>query len=136
MQGTDGEVFEPGVKPPATCCEDDTCPESSDATFTCSMTYSDLDYALTMCPQRKNKCGDKQDLEIQEGETQTVEVVNLEAGETCTYKVKSDCGSPAFKMEEGPTDGVDISFIEFEGEQVKKTSKGKDKNKSPKDGMP
>lgn len=63
-------------------------------------------------------------------------MVDLEAGETCTYKVKSDCGSPAFKLEEGQTEGVNITFIEFEGDEVEQASKGKGKNKSPKSGMP
>ena len=124
------------MKPVATCCENETCTEASDATYTCSTTYGDLDYALTMCPQRKEKCGSKQDLDLGEGETEQVEVVDLEEGETCTYKVKSNCGSPAFKVEEGATEGVDITYIEFEDGEVEKTGKGKGKGKSPKSDMP
>lgn len=42
----------------------------------------------------------------------------MEDGETCTYKVKSNCGSPAFKVTDGTTEGVDISYIEFEDTKV------------------
>lgn len=96
MKGTDGEALEPGVKPEATCCEDGNCPEASDETYTCSLSYSDLDYALTMCPQRKEKCGNKQELDLGEDESESIEIVGLEDGESCTYKVRSNCSAPAF----------------------------------------
>lgn len=78
-----------------------------------------------MCPQRKAKCGNKQELELSEGETENVEVEDLEEGETCTYKVKSKCGSPAFQVKEGGQNGVNITFIEFEESSVNKTTKGR-----------
>ena len=54
---------------------------------------------VSPCAHRKtDKCGEKQELELEEGDTETVEVVGLELGETCTYKVKSNCGSPAFQL--------------------------------------
>ena len=140
VQGVDGQVFEAGVKPVAVCCEDNTCAEASDATYTCSDTYLDQDYGLTMCPQRKDKCGEKQDLEFEEGDSETVEVAGLELGETCTYKVKSNCGSPAFKIDDGTAiDGLEFSFLEFEDDETEgdeETTKGKGKGKRPKEGMP
>jgi hypothetical protein len=129
-------VFGPGEKPVATCCKDSTCAQASDQSYTCSDTYFDQDYGLTMCPQRQNKCGEKQEIELEEGDTETVEVTGLEVGETCTYKIKSNCGSPAFKLQDGATDGLEFTFLEFEDAEAKETGKGKGKNKSPKDGMP
>lgn len=136
VQATDGQVFGPGEKPVATCCKDSTCAQASDQSYTCSDTYFDQDYGLTMCPQRQNKCGEKQEIELEEGDTETVEVTGLEVGETCTYKIKSNCGSPAFKLQDGATDGLEFTFLEFEDAEAKETGKGKGKNKSPKDGMP
>lgn len=134
VQGTDGQVFEEGVRPVATCCQDGACAEATDATYTCSSTYSDIDYALTFCPQPKKKCGEKHEIEYSETGAESVTVTNLTVGETCTYKVKSNCGSPAFKA--NGTKNVNITYIEFESTQANKTSGGKGKNKSPKEGMP
>ena len=78
----------------------------------------------------------KQDIELEEGDTETVEVTGLEVGESCTYKIKSNCGSPAFKLQDGATDGLEFTFLEFEDSQAKENGKGKGNNKSPKDGMP
>lgn len=90
-----------------------------------------------MCPQRKGKCGGKQELDLpEEGTSETIEVVDLEQGETCTYKVKSNCGSPAFRVLEAGKSGVNITFIEFEGSEVNRTEGGKGHGKSPKKGMP
>ena len=89
-----------------------------------------------MCPQKTNKCGEKQDIELEEGDSETVEVTGLEVGESCTYKIKSNCGSPAFKLQDGATDDLEFTFLEFEDSEAKENGKGKGKNKSPKDGMP
>jgi len=134
VQGQDGQVLEKGEKPVATCCEDDTCVEASSSNYTCSLTYSDMDYALTFCPQKKDKCGSKQEISFDDEEgSESVEVKNLTRGETCSYKMKSNCGSPAFKVNGTK---VNITYIEFEGSQVNKTMGGKGKGKSPKEGMP
>ena len=36
----------------STCCENNLCPESTDDTYSCSSSYTNLDYAITMCPQK------------------------------------------------------------------------------------
>ena len=134
VQGKDGQVLEKGETPTFHCCKDDSCSEASDPDYTCSKTYSDMDYALTFCPQKKEKCGPKQDYSFDDEESsESVTVSNLTLGESCSYKMKSDCGSPAFKVNGTK---VNITYIEFEGSQVNKTEKGAGKGKSPKDGMP
>jgi hypothetical protein len=92
-----------------------------------------------MCPQRKGKCGEKQELELEEGDTETVEVTGLELGESCTYKIGSKCGSPAFKLSDGAIDGLEFSFLEFDDEEEEdedETKRGKGKGKRPRKGMP
>lgn len=69
VKATDGQVFGPGEKPVATCCKDSTCSQATDQTYTCSDNYFDQDYGLTMCPQKQDKCGDKQEIELEEGDT-------------------------------------------------------------------
>ena len=69
MRASDGQSFGAELTPVFTCCKDDTCRESTDETYACSSTYSDPDYALTMCPQHKDKCGRDDDFELQEGDS-------------------------------------------------------------------
>lgn len=57
FQGSDTQEFDDASTLTATCCADETCSEASDATYTCSMAYSDGDYAMTFCPFKKDKCG-------------------------------------------------------------------------------
>jgi hypothetical protein len=44
-------------------------------------------------------------------------VQNLEAGDTCSFMIKSKCNSPAFSKKEGKDmddDNVELNFIEYE----------------------
>ena len=116
--------------PEAICCEDDKCTAASDAAFTCSNTFTDKEYALTMCPQKQEKCGTKQDVEFETiGSVEDLTVTGLEAGESCTFKIKSKKGAPAFRMKKDSTitnDKVEITFIEYEEtEEVTLTVDGK-----------
>lgn len=50
--GTHGQAMASGDIPlTSTCCENGECPEASDAAYHCSNTFTDVDYALSMCPQ-------------------------------------------------------------------------------------
>jgi len=54
-------------------------------------------------------------------------VANLAKGESCTYKIRANCGAPAFLMESGSTAGfneVGISYIEFNRNKVITDSEG------------
>jgi len=141
--GTDGVAVADGVEEPtAKCCADDQCTEASDDTYTCSLTYSDTTYALQMCPQKQAQCGETQEVEFTEvGDAEVdLEVTGLTEGESCTYKIKSSKGSPAFKVKDESTisdDKVEISYIEFEGDRVEKTdAAGTTAEDSPEEGLP
>jgi hypothetical protein len=127
LEGADGQVLAAGAKPSATCCADGKCAQASNATFTCSNTYADKAYALTFCPQ-SSKCGTKKELTYTDQGVESFAVKNLTKGETCTYKLKSDCGSPAFKVNGTK---VNVTYIEFETAKVNKTNAGKGNATSP-----
>jgi len=99
------------------CCEDDTCAKASDSDYSCSSTFTDQVYALTMCPQRQKTCGKIQEISFDEaGQSIDVTVKGLDIGETCTYVVKAKCGSPGFSLltEDGINSGaVSITFMEY-----------------------
>jgi hypothetical protein len=136
LKGTDGQMFNSTVKPTTKCCKDATCLEAKDPTYICSKTYSDMDYALTMCPQMDTQCGKNVTFEFQTESMANVTAKNLTFGDSCTYKVKSTCGSPAFQLQKGRNLGVNITFIEFDGSGVNRTTPGKTNNTSPNTGMP
>lgn len=51
-QGADGETVASGSSAAtATCCQDaQNCAALSDQSYTCSTTYSDAEFAMSMCP--------------------------------------------------------------------------------------
>ena len=67
-------------------------------------------------------------------------MTGLTDGESCTYKLKSSKGSPAFKLSDDSTttdEKVEITYIEFEGDKVEKSqAPGTDADTSPEEGMP
>lgn len=102
FKGTDAQVVE-DTEPQKKCCEDATeakCPEVVDPSWSCSSSYADQDYALTFCPFKKKKCGDTAEVTFGESDvnkTQEIKVANLAAGESCSFKIKAQCNSPAFQ---------------------------------------
>ena len=87
FEGTDGDVVADGGRDPTSkCCEDDQCTEASNDAYVCSNTYSDQTYALSMCPQKQDKCGSNQEVEFSEtGETEEIVIEGMEDGDACTY---------------------------------------------------
>lgn len=71
-----------------------------------------------MCPFKKSKCGNDQNITFDNSnENKTFTVKNLSAGESCTFMIKSKCGSPAFKVENKTymnDSNCNITFIEYE----------------------
>ena len=154
FQGTDGMPWSLNSKNvPHTCCQkgDDTCAPAQDDTYACSFDYTDTDYALSMCPQRQDKCGSKQVVEFdEEGQAEKIRMFNLTLGDSCTFKVKSKCGAPVFKVNSfenlQANTTLDVSFTEWNFKKIK-PGKGKPdkpgkiphkqkKNYSPQDDMP
>ena len=116
----DGEVVADGDDAPT-----GTCVEEATDGMVCSDTYSDVDYAKGFCPQKQDMCGSNQEIEFadvtEEGDEEEIEITGMTDGETCTYKLKSSKGSPAFKLSDDATTDdskVEITYIEFEGDKV------------------
>jgi hypothetical protein len=119
-----------------------------DASYTCSKSYSDTDYALTFCPQPKNKCGQKSEIDFSNNVnvTEDISIDSMEEGDVCTYKIKARGGAPAFQLKnETSTDcsKMEIKYVEYNEYNINATetsnssSKPKDrKQQKPAFGMP
>ena len=125
VEGAESIVVQAGGSPPnAKCCQGSGCDTyTSNASWSCSSAFTDKDNAITnLCPQRQDKCGDKQSVEFsKEGDTTIVEPKDMSSGESCTYKVKSSCGAPGVEMkpESTATDQqVDISTMSFNSNEM------------------
>lgn len=73
------------------------------------------------------------------GQEQNITITGINNGESCSYKIKSKKGSPAFKLSNSSTAGdskVNITFVEFEMAKVNYTNAtGRGGDKSPDSGM-
>ena len=119
FEGTDSLAYDDSNPPQMICCQDTSCPQATNSSWTCSKSYADQEYALTFCPQRKSKCGENQ-VEVFEDNvnfTRYVEPWNLADGETCTYMVKALCHAPSFKYTGGRgmagSTNTYVTFIEY-----------------------
>jgi hypothetical protein len=109
----------------ATCCKDNTCSEMNKRGYTCSAFYRQREYALTMCPESRRKCGSKKEVRFNaEGEEEKLRVFNLTAGQKCSFKLNAKCGSPFFKVDDwvnsDSTTGLMVNFIEYDWAKTKK----------------
>lgn len=101
----------------------------NDPAWTCSSSYSDPDYALTFCPFKKNKCGSIQKVEYGENDvnvSQTLTLQNLEAGETCSFMIKSTCNSPGFRVTNARKmndSNIEVGFIEYKKSFINATER-------------
>ena len=148
FQGNDTQQFDRDSAITATCCQDETCSQMDDASYTCSKSYSDTDYALTFCPQPKNKCGQKSEIDFSNNVnvTEDISIDSMEEGDVCTYKIKARGGAPAFQLKnETSTDcsKMEIKYVEYNEYNINATetsnssSKPKDrKQQKPAFGMP
>ena len=145
-KGGDGEVVADdgkGVPAAATCCEDSTeakCSVIKDTAYTCSNTYTDADLARSMCPFREKSCGKKKTIEFTDTTDAAVDIAPtaMVAGETCSYKVKSKKGSPAFRVKKDSTTTdakTEVTFVEYDESKTEvDTTTGRPKSdKTPKD---
>ena len=107
----------------------------TNSSWSCSASYSDEDYALTFCPMKKNKCGDqwKYDFSNNQNVTSNITVQNLTKGESCTIKIKSSCGSPAFQLGDNgnaTSSKIYMSYIEYNENNMNTTDKKSDYSKN------
>lgn len=117
--GIDGQQVDNETSFERTCCQDDTCAQMTNSSWSCSKSYNDTDYALTFCPQPKNKCGGQWKFDFSNNKNVTTDITigNLSQGESCTLKIKSDCGAPGFQIKNDTTNITDskiyITYIEY-----------------------
>jgi hypothetical protein len=126
FQGNDTQQFDRDTQITSTCCQDETCSEMTDASYTCSKSYSDTDYAMTFCPQPKNKCGQKSEIDFSNNVnvTQDITIDSMNEGDVCTYKIKARGGSPAFMLKnETSTDcsKMEIKYVEYNEYNINST---------------
>lgn len=108
----------------------------TNADYTCSKSYSDTDYAMTFCPQPKNKCGQRSEIDFSNNVnvTQDLSITSMDEGDVCTYKIKARGGSPAIMLKnETATDCAkfEIKTIEYNEYNINTTdTSGTDTNPS------
>lgn len=116
VQGTERQEVAPGGTPPsATCCQDATCSQASDSTWTCSSSYSDPVLARSICPFPRDQCGDRPQILLNNTGDAVNVTMNLPPGGVCMYEMRSRCGMPAFMP--NFTDGVDIQYLQYDDTQ-------------------
>jgi hypothetical protein len=110
----------------------------SDASYSCSKSYSDADYALTFCPQPKNKCGQKTEIDFSNNVnvTENINIASMDDGDVCTYKIKSRGGAPSFMLKNSTTTDcakMEIKYVEYNEYNINttKTSESGNGKKAP-----
>lgn len=84
--------------------------------WTCSNIYSDTTLAKGFCPFQGSKCGKIQSFDFADVGEKTNINITLAAGETCTYKVRSFKGFPAFKPSD--TTGFEIENVDYDDDDI------------------
>ena len=90
------------------------------APWTCSNSFSDPVLAKGFCPFPRSKCGSNQDFDFGEVGEKTDINITVSAGETCTYRIKAECGLPSFKP--STTDGFEIDNVDYDDDDLDETS--------------
>lgn len=99
----------------------------TDSSYTCSKSYSDTDYALTFCPQPKNKCGQKSTIDFSNNVnvTEDVSISGMDEGDVCTYKIKARGGSPAIMLKNSTAtdcNKMEIKYVEYNEYNINTTT--------------
>lgn len=141
-EGTYGEAVPVlGSEPSGTCCENDECPEVGYDNYRCSNLFTDPIYAMSMCPFKKSVCGTTQTVDFDEvGDLKTLTMTGMSEGDSCTFKVHSSSGSPAFRVDNSltmSTSNFEITYLEYDQKRVTVTGEaGLTTADSPDTGMP
>ncbi len=114
-EGSDPATWAAGNK--AFCCQSKTnCSYISNTKYNCSSKYTDTMLAKSLCPFRKNSCGNNTAFGFDsQGQQQSVNI-SLAQGETCTFQIQADCGLPTFKPND--TTGFDIETIDYDADDL------------------
>jgi len=99
------------------CCKDAaSCPQTKDAKYLCSNTYTDTTLAKAMCPFKKDRCGNNTAFSFDAvGQQQNINIT-LPQGETCNFLITADCGLPAFKPND--TTGFEIETVDYDDDDL------------------
>lgn len=83
--------------PESVCCKNYfDCPQLNDPQWQCSLSFSDKNMALRMCPQKEVSCGNSSQLFFSAVNQNFNVNVSLGPGEVCIYDVRAECGVPSF----------------------------------------
>ena len=64
----------------------------------CSMEYQDNFLQYQICPHVYDKCDGDKSIDLWEGYSVKKEIRNMSRGETCNFRVRSECGAPVFTV--------------------------------------
>jgi len=99
------------TEPEMKCCRDATCAEASNKQWSCSSAYKDQSYSLEMCPFNTNHCGAKAIPFATQGSSDvTIEISEMDRGETCCYSIETECGAPGFEGLDGNAGADELVF--------------------------
>jgi hypothetical protein len=115
-EGSDPSTWTAGVK--SKCYQSATTLAAAKlaSPWTCSNTYADPTLAKGFCPFQGSKCGNIQSFDFADVGEKTNINITLAAGETCTYKVRSFKGFPAFKPSD--TTGFEIENVDYDDDDI------------------
>jgi hypothetical protein len=73
---------------------------------------------MTFCPQPKNKCGQKSEVDFSNNVnvTQDLTISSMQEGDVCTYKIKSRGGAPSFQLKNSTSTDcskMEIKYVEY-----------------------
>jgi hypothetical protein len=100
-------------KPVGVCCKDsDTCDTYlNDPSYKCSDLFTEELFSYQMCPVPVDKCGPVDADLVYNHFVTSREIRGLNQGETCNYRLKAECGAPAFKAAPGGTFSSSLSHF-------------------------
>lgn len=90
----------------------------SNSSYSCSASYADADFALSFCPQPRNKCGPTSEINFSNNVnvTQEISIDSMDDGDVCTYRIKSRGGSPSIMMDnrtQADCNNMEMKYVEY-----------------------
>ena len=102
------------TKTPTTyCCQSaGSCSYTSSSSWNCSNSYNSSIYAMYLCPFIEGNCGANQSIGLNNTGDSVSITATLTSGNTCVYKVQSQCGLPQINF--NSTYGFDIWTAQYD----------------------
>jgi len=93
----------------------------TDATWSCSNAFVDRVYAKYVCQFNTAQCGTQQFFNLTTAQnTSAITIPSLTTGQTCMYKVASQCGGTAFTPSQ--FSNFEIEYVEYRAADVNPTN--------------